>query len=84
MHKMSSWQFYHLQVIVKIGLSMGQRITRPAGNIEKTDVNVDYQTGNGDSYAIDGNGDHHPSDSNVEETSKVWFFYESTMPSTET
>ena len=70
-HKTSCWQFYHLQVIVKIGLSMDQHITRPAGKIVKTDLSEDYQTGNGDSYAIDGNDDHHPSDSNVEETSKV-------------
>ena len=70
MHKTSCWQFYHLQVIVKIGLSMDQHITRPAGD--------------GDSYAIDGNGDHHPSDSNVEETSKVWFVYENMMLSFET
>ena len=40
---------------------MGQLITRPTGGIEKTDINLDYQTygieGESD-YAIDGNGEY--------------------------
>ena len=60
---------------MKIGLSMGQSVTRLTGGIEKTDVNIDYQTNDDDdSYAIDGNGEQEPS-KEVEETSdrpKVW------------
>ena len=40
---------------------MGQLIARPTDGIEKTDINVDYQTygieGESD-YAIDGNGEY--------------------------
>ena len=40
---------------------MGQLIARPRDGIEKTDINVDYQTygieGESD-YAIDGNGEY--------------------------
>ena len=50
---------------------MGQLITRPSGGIEKTDINPDYQAyGDGDTYAIDGNGEYQPSDyDEVEEAS---------------
>ena len=50
-------------------ISMGQSVTRLTGGIEKTDVNIDYQTnGDDDSHAIDGNGEQEPS-KEVEETS---------------
>ena len=50
---------------------MGQLVTRLTGGIEKTDVNPNYQTyGDGDTYAIDGNGYYQPSDyDDMEETS---------------
>lgn len=44
---------------------MGQLIARPTGGIEKTDVNLEYQTyGIKDErdYAIDANGEYQPSD----------------------
>ena len=51
---------------------MGQLIARPTGGIEKTDVNLEYQTygieGERD-YAIDANGEYQPSDyDDMEET----------------
>ena len=50
---------------------MGQLVTRLTGGIEKTDINPDYETyGDGDAYAIDGNGYYQPSDyDDMEETS---------------
>ena len=44
---------------------MGQLITRLTDGIEKTDINLDYQTyGDGDPCAIDANGEYKPSDNN--------------------
>ena len=50
---------------------MGQLVTRLTGGIEKRDVNPNYETyGDGDAYAIDGNGYYQPSDyDDMEETS---------------
>ena len=51
------------EVNVQIDLIMGQIITRLTGGIQKTDINLDYQTyGEGDTYAIDGNDAYQPSD----------------------
>ena len=42
---------------------MGQIITRFTGGVEKTDIDVDYQTyGDGDAYAIDANDEYQASD----------------------
>ena len=48
---------------------MGQHVTKVTGGIEKTDINLDYETyGDGDTYAIDGNCEYQSSDLNeVEE-----------------
>ena len=48
---------------------MGQHVTKVTGGIEKTDINLDYETyGDGDTYAIDGNCEYQPSNLNeVEE-----------------
>ena len=51
---------------------MGQLITRFTGGIEKTDINLDYQTygieGESD-YAIDGNGEYDYDYDDMEEKS---------------
>ena len=55
-----------------IGLIMGQRIARPTGGIEKTDINYDYQTYGIESeydYAIDGNDEYDCHYDDVEGTS---------------
>ena len=55
------------EVIVQIGLIMGQLITRFTGGVEKRDINLEYQTP-GNAYAIDGNDEYQPSDNDeVEE-----------------
>ena len=41
------------------GSIMGQLVTRPEGQTEKTDINVYYATyGEGDTYAMDGNEEY--------------------------
>ena len=57
------------EVIVQIGLIMGQLITRFTRGVEKRDINLEYQTpGDGNAYAIDGNDEYQPSDNDeVEE-----------------
>ena len=55
------------EVIVQIGLIMGQLITRFTRGVEKRDINLEYQTP-GDGDAIDGNDEYQPSDNDeVEE-----------------
>ena len=55
------------EVIVQIGLIMGQLITRFTRGVEKRDINLEYETP-GDGDAIDGNDEYQPSDNDeVEE-----------------